>query len=199
MSPGMIPLKDMLNLKLLVLLLLTKFAKVNFTWSFFEVNQLWSKLISHRPTLHLLEAFLFITVLSSINTNAQGHWLLNAHLKSQVLLWHLTLCSLPKESPFFFPLVFFSLLWLTFLLTSLCSVWLASSLLSLSAGNSILHSAADSVTSAVQKASQALNERGERLGRAEERTADMMNSAEQFAVTAHKVRQYVSKIDYNIT
>lgn len=60
-----------------------------------------------------------------------------------------------------------------------------------SAGNSILHSAADSVTSAVQKASQALNERGERLGRAEDRTADMMNSAEQFAVTAHKVRSSV--------
>ncbi|CAG5866578.1 unnamed protein product [Menidia menidia] len=57
-------------------------------------------------------------------------------------------------------------------------------------GNSILHSAADSVTSAVQKASQALNERGERLGRTEERTAEMMNSAEQFAVTAHKVRPY---------
>uniref|UniRef100_A0A3B3WJD7 V-SNARE coiled-coil homology domain-containing protein n=1 Tax=Poecilia mexicana TaxID=48701 RepID=A0A3B3WJD7_9TELE len=56
-------------------------------------------------------------------------------------------------------------------------------------GNSILHSAAGSVTSAVQKASQALNERGERLGRAEERTADMMNSAEQFAVTAQKVSQ----------
>ncbi|KAK0150268.1 Syntaxin-binding protein 6 [Merluccius polli] len=55
-------------------------------------------------------------------------------------------------------------------------------------GNSILHTAADSVTSAVQKASQALNERGERLGRAEDKTADMMNSAEQFAVTAHKVR-----------
>ncbi|KAM4664757.1 syntaxin-binding protein 6 [Discoglossus pictus] len=54
-------------------------------------------------------------------------------------------------------------------------------------GNSILHSAADSVTSAVQKASQALNERGERLGRAEERTADMMNSAQQFADTAHKL------------
>ncbi|KAJ0063173.1 hypothetical protein NL108_013210 [Boleophthalmus pectinirostris] len=54
-------------------------------------------------------------------------------------------------------------------------------------GNSILHSAADSVTSAVQKASQALNERGERLGRAEDKTADMMNSAEQFAVTAHKL------------
>ncbi|XP_028294579.1 syntaxin-binding protein 6 isoform X1 [Gouania willdenowi] len=54
-------------------------------------------------------------------------------------------------------------------------------------GTSILHSAADSVTSAVQKASQALNERGERLGRAEERTADMMNSAEQFSVTAHKL------------
>lgn len=43
------------------------------------------------------------------------------------------------------------------------------------------------MTSAVQKASQALNERGERLGRAEDRTAEMMNSAEQFAVTAHKV------------
>ncbi|XP_034051406.1 syntaxin-binding protein 6 isoform X1 [Thalassophryne amazonica] len=54
-------------------------------------------------------------------------------------------------------------------------------------GNSILHSAADSVTNAVQKASQALNERGERLGRAEDRTAEMMNSAEQFAVTAHKL------------
>uniref|UniRef100_A0A3Q3L4H9 Syntaxin-binding protein 6 n=1 Tax=Mastacembelus armatus TaxID=205130 RepID=A0A3Q3L4H9_9TELE len=64
-------------------------------------------------------------------------------------------------------------------------------------GNSILHSAADSVTSAVQKASQALNERGERLGRAEERTADMMNSAEQFAVTAHKVRQCFSRIHCN--
>ena len=50
------------------------------------------------------------------------------------------------------------------------------------------------MTSAVQKASQALNERGERLGRAEERTADMMNSAEQFAVTAHKVRYYVSRL-----
>ncbi|XP_064177574.1 syntaxin-binding protein 6 isoform X1 [Anguilla rostrata] len=54
-------------------------------------------------------------------------------------------------------------------------------------GNSILHSAADSVTSAVQKASQALNERGERLGRAEEKTGDMMNSAQQFADTAHKL------------
>lgn len=56
-------------------------------------------------------------------------------------------------------------------------------------GNSILHSAADSVTSAVQKASQALNERGERLGRAEEKTEDMKNSAQQFAETAHKVSQ----------
>ncbi|XP_068107889.1 syntaxin-binding protein 6 [Hyperolius riggenbachi] len=55
------------------------------------------------------------------------------------------------------------------------------------AGNSILHSAADSVTSAVQKASQALNERQERLGRAEESTAEMMNSAQQFADTAHKL------------
>ncbi|ELW69307.1 Syntaxin-binding protein 6 [Tupaia chinensis] len=55
-------------------------------------------------------------------------------------------------------------------------------------GNSILHSAADSVTSAVQKASQALNERGERLGRAEEKTEDMKNSAQQFAETAHKTQ-----------
>ncbi|MCI4382510.1 hypothetical protein PGIGA_G00015720 [Pangasianodon gigas] len=54
-------------------------------------------------------------------------------------------------------------------------------------GNSILHSAADSVSSAVQKASQALNERGERLGRVEEKTGDMMNSAQQFADTAHKL------------
>ncbi|NXK85219.1 STXB6 protein, partial [Amazona guildingii] len=54
-------------------------------------------------------------------------------------------------------------------------------------GNSILHSAADSVTSAVQKASQALNERGERLGRAEEKTEELKNSAQQFAETAHKV------------
>ncbi|XP_068847565.1 syntaxin-binding protein 6 isoform X3 [Capricornis sumatraensis] len=54
-------------------------------------------------------------------------------------------------------------------------------------GNSILHSAADSVTSAVQKASQALNERGERLGRAEEKTEDLRNSAQQFAETAHKL------------
>ncbi|XP_054572469.1 syntaxin-binding protein 6 isoform X2 [Eptesicus fuscus] len=54
-------------------------------------------------------------------------------------------------------------------------------------GNSILHSAADSVSSAVQKASQALNERGERLGRAEEKTEDLKNSAQQFAETAHKL------------
>ncbi|XP_061853647.1 syntaxin-binding protein 6 isoform X1 [Colius striatus] len=54
-------------------------------------------------------------------------------------------------------------------------------------GNSILHSAADSVTSAVQKASQALNERGERLSRAEEKTEELKNSAQQFAETAHKL------------
>lgn len=74
-----------------------------------------------------------------------------------------------------------------------CLCFFSSTLPCLSTGNSILHSAADSVTSAVQKASQALNERGERLGLAEERTADMMNSAEQFAVTAHKVRQYTTR------
>lgn len=44
------------------------------------------------------------------------------------------------------------------------------------------------MTSAVQKASQALNERGERLGRAEEKTEELKNSAQQFAETAHKVR-----------
>nr|XP_006004118.1 PREDICTED: syntaxin-binding protein 6 isoform X1 [Latimeria chalumnae] len=60
-------------------------------------------------------------------------------------------------------------------------------------GNSILHSAADSVSSAVQKASQALNERGERLGRTEEKTADMMNSAQQFAETAHKIKYMGAK------
>ncbi|NWW04698.1 STXB6 protein, partial [Oreocharis arfaki] len=60
-------------------------------------------------------------------------------------------------------------------------------------GNSILHSAADSVTSAVQKASQALNERGERLGRAEEKTEELKNSAQQFAETAHKVRFWQDK------
>ncbi|NXY55139.1 STXB6 protein, partial [Callaeas wilsoni] len=60
-------------------------------------------------------------------------------------------------------------------------------------GNSILHSAADSVTSAVQKASQALNERGERLGRAEEKTEELKNSAQQFAETAHKVRSRQGK------
>uniref|UniRef100_UPI00358E777E syntaxin-binding protein 6 n=1 Tax=Myxine glutinosa TaxID=7769 RepID=UPI00358E777E len=54
-------------------------------------------------------------------------------------------------------------------------------------GNSILHTAADSVTSAVQKASQALNERGERLMRADQRTAEMANSAHKFAETAHKL------------
>ncbi|NWR57052.1 STXB6 protein, partial [Bucorvus abyssinicus] len=62
-------------------------------------------------------------------------------------------------------------------------------------GNSILHSAADSVTSAVQKASQALNERGERLGRAEEKTEELKNSAQQFAETAHKVRFWWDKAD----
>ena len=67
-------------------------------------------------------------------------------------------------------------------------IWVAKTVLYF-AGNSILHTAADSVTSAVQKASQALNERGERLGRAEEKTEDMKNSAQQFAETAHKVRQ----------
>uniref|UniRef100_A0A8C7UMZ1 Syntaxin binding protein 6 (amisyn) n=1 Tax=Oncorhynchus mykiss TaxID=8022 RepID=A0A8C7UMZ1_ONCMY len=48
----------------------------------------------------------------------------------------------------------------------------------------ILHSAADSVTSAVQKASQALNERGERLSRAEEKTGEMKNSV--YAITLLK-------------
>lgn len=115
------------------------------------------------------------------------------HLMSQVNLSQLVsyVLLLTKGITIFLP---FSLLF-CILLFHFSSLSLASSLPPLSAGNSILHSAADSVTSAVQKASQALNERGERLGRAEERTADMMNSAEQFAVTAHKVRQYVRKIN----
>ncbi|XP_078262533.1 syntaxin-binding protein 6 [Rhinoraja longicauda] len=54
-------------------------------------------------------------------------------------------------------------------------------------GNSILHSAAISVTSAVQKASEALNERDQRLSRAEDRTAEMKDSSQQFANTAHKL------------
>ncbi|XP_051502262.1 syntaxin-binding protein 6-like [Myxocyprinus asiaticus] len=54
-------------------------------------------------------------------------------------------------------------------------------------GNSVLNNAADSATSAVQKASQALNERGERLGRVEEKTGEMKNSAQHFADTAHKL------------
>uniref|UniRef100_A0A3P8ZRH6 Exocyst complex component Sec3 PIP2-binding N-terminal domain-containing protein n=1 Tax=Esox lucius TaxID=8010 RepID=A0A3P8ZRH6_ESOLU len=43
-----------------------------------------------------------------------------------------------------------------------------------------------SMGSVVQKASQALHERGERLGRAEEKTVDLMHKAQQFADTAHK-------------
>lgn len=67
------------------------------------------------------------------------------------------------------------------------------------AGNSILHSAADSVTSAVQKASQALNERGERLGRAEEKTEELKNSAQQFAETAHKVGLWDKALTFQVT
>ncbi|KAJ8009327.1 hypothetical protein DPEC_G00087740 [Dallia pectoralis] len=44
-----------------------------------------------------------------------------------------------------------------------------------------------SVGSVVHKASQALHERGERLGRAEEKTVDLMQKAQQFADTAHKL------------
>lgn len=129
---------------------------------------------------------------STSYTNAQGLIKLHSlNVTSLFVAVNLKFCFLNKSQ-------FISLL--SFLFSSSCFtsplfallLCLLSSLLSLSAGNSILHSAADSVTSAVQKASQALNERGERLGRAEERTADMMNSAEQFAVTAQKVRQYVS-------
>lgn len=116
---------------------------------------------------------------------------------SQVHLSQLDSCTLlsTKQITIYFPFLSF-LSFVSHFTFILCSVSLLPSK-PLSVGNSILHSAADSVTSAVQKASQALNERGERLGRAEDRTADMMNSAEQFAVTAHKVRQYVSKIHYN--
>ena len=44
-----------------------------------------------------------------------------------------------------------------------------------------------SMGSVVQRASQALQERGERLGRAEDKTVDLMHKAQQFADTAHKV------------
>ncbi|KAG9344727.1 hypothetical protein JZ751_010414, partial [Albula glossodonta] len=54
-------------------------------------------------------------------------------------------------------------------------------------GTSLLQAKADGVGGAVQRASQALNERGERLGRAEEKTVDMMNSSQQLADTAQKV------------
>ncbi|XP_052010204.1 syntaxin-binding protein 6-like [Xyrauchen texanus] len=54
-------------------------------------------------------------------------------------------------------------------------------------GNSVLNNAVGSATSAMQKASQALNERGERLGRVEEKTGEMKNSAQHFADTAHKL------------
>ncbi|KAJ8409144.1 hypothetical protein AAFF_G00241650 [Aldrovandia affinis] len=54
-------------------------------------------------------------------------------------------------------------------------------------GASGLQAATDSVGGAVQKASQALSERGERLGRTEEKTEEMMDSASQLADTAHKL------------
>ncbi|XP_041715961.1 syntaxin-binding protein 6 isoform X1 [Coregonus clupeaformis] len=43
-----------------------------------------------------------------------------------------------------------------------------------------------SLGSVVKRASQALQERGERLGRAEDKTVDLMHKAQQFADTAHK-------------
>ncbi|KAI1897798.1 hypothetical protein AGOR_G00086980 [Albula goreensis] len=54
-------------------------------------------------------------------------------------------------------------------------------------GTSSLQAKADGVGGAVQRASQALNERGERLGRAEEKTVDMMNSSQQLADAAQKL------------
>ncbi|XP_035631165.1 syntaxin-binding protein 6-like isoform X1 [Oncorhynchus keta] len=45
----------------------------------------------------------------------------------------------------------------------------------------------DSMASVVKRASQALQERGERLGRAEDKTVDLMHKAQQFADTAHKL------------
>lgn len=122
--------------------------------------------------------FFFMLLSTLINTVARSQWLIYV-TGSFVITKELIIMSLLCPPSLYF------------------LVWVC--LASLSAGNSILHSAADSVTSAVQKASQALNERGERLGRAEDRTADMMNSAEQFAVTAHKVRQYGGYISSHIT
>ncbi|XP_041721851.1 syntaxin binding protein 6 (amisyn), like isoform X2 [Coregonus clupeaformis] len=55
------------------------------------------------------------------------------------------------------------------------------------AGPSGQHPPGGSMGSVVQRASQALQERGERLGRAEDKTADLMHTAQQFADTAHKL------------
>ncbi|XP_036406472.1 syntaxin-binding protein 6-like isoform X2 [Megalops cyprinoides] len=54
-------------------------------------------------------------------------------------------------------------------------------------GSRVLQSATESVGSAVQMASEALSERGERLTRTEEKTEELMNSAQQFADTAQKL------------
>lgn len=51
----------------------------------------------------------------------------------------------------------------------------------------------DSRLPAVERASQALSERGRRLSRAEHTTVDMMNKAKQFADIAHKVALKYSK------
>uniref|UniRef100_A0AAZ3NUX9 Exocyst complex component Sec3 PIP2-binding N-terminal domain-containing protein n=1 Tax=Oncorhynchus tshawytscha TaxID=74940 RepID=A0AAZ3NUX9_ONCTS len=47
------------------------------------------------------------------------------------------------------------------------------------------------------QASQALQERGERLGRAENQTVDLMHKAQQFADTAHKVRRCAVKYQHH--
>ncbi|KAJ8356494.1 hypothetical protein SKAU_G00192880 [Synaphobranchus kaupii] len=54
-------------------------------------------------------------------------------------------------------------------------------------GTRAVQSAVDDVTGMVQKASQALSERGDRLTRTEEKTEEMMNSAQQLADTAQKL------------
>ncbi|KAJ8274810.1 hypothetical protein COCON_G00094350 [Conger conger] len=54
-------------------------------------------------------------------------------------------------------------------------------------GTKAVQSVADDLGSTVQKASQALRKRGDRLARTDEVTEDMMNSAQQFADAAHQL------------
>ncbi|XP_076129020.1 syntaxin binding protein 6 (amisyn), like [Alosa pseudoharengus] len=53
--------------------------------------------------------------------------------------------------------------------------------------HSLLSSSSQSMKKAVRRASQALGERGDRLWRAEDKTAHMKDSAKRFSDSAHKL------------